>query len=74
MAKAQKMNVDAKVDLSKFVDSANVSAWAQDAMSWAIAEGLIQGTSETSLSPQGDATRAQIAVIIMRFEAFIKKK
>ena len=44
---------------------AAVSAYATDAMRWAVASGLIQG-SNSKLNPKGTATRAQVATILMR--------
>ena len=57
----------AKADLSKFADAAQVGSWAVDAIRWANAEGMINGTSDTTLSPKGSATRAQAAAILTRF-------
>ena len=54
-------------DLSAFRDGSSVSAYAEGAMSWAVAEGLIGGIEGKRLDPQGSATRAQLAVILMRF-------
>ena len=54
-------------DLTTFPDYAQVNPWAADAMRWAVYNGLITGTSPTTLSPQGSATRAQSATILMRF-------
>ena len=53
-------------DLNAFPDGAEVSVWAKTACSWAVAEALING-SDGSLDPQGSATRAQVATILMRF-------
>ena len=53
--------------LDAFTDAAQVSAYAADAMSWCVGEGIITGTTETTLSPQGTATRAQCATMLMRF-------
>ena len=53
--------------LSAFVDWADTSSWAQQALSWAVAQGLITGVDSDSLSPKGQATRAQTATILMRF-------
>lgn len=52
--------------LAGFADAGNVQYWARDAMVWAIYSGLIQGT-DRGLEPQGTATRAQAATILMRF-------
>lgn len=57
----------ATADLSKYTDAASISDWAVQAMSWAVEQGIIGGTTSTTLSPQGQATRAQAAVMLMRF-------
>lgn len=54
--------------LINFEDADQISAYAVPAMEWANAEGLILGTTETRLNPTGDATRAQIAAILTRFQ------
>ena len=56
--------------LSDFPDGEKVSLWAEDAISWAVAEGLITGNNlngRVCLDPQGMATRAQVATILMRY-------
>ncbi len=53
----------------RFVDRASVSDWAQDAMNWAVAEGVINGTDGNRLDPQGTATRAQAAAMLCRLLA-----
>ena len=65
---AQYMNYDTegKNDLSEFTDADGVSSWAADAISWAVEAGLIKG-SDGEISPAGNATRAEIATLIMRF-------
>ena len=55
----------AQGDLSAFPDRAAVSAWAEEAMAWAVGEGLINGTGAGALEPQGTATRAQVAQILL---------
>ena len=67
-AKYKGMDVSAKADLSGFTDADKVSEWAQDAVSWAVAVKLINGTTPTTLEPQGESTRAQVATILMRFQ------
>ena len=57
----------AKADLSRYTDAAQVGSYAVDAIRWANAEGLVNGTSATTLTPKGSATRAQVAVILTRF-------
>ena len=53
--------------LTGYADASTVSGYAADAMAWAVGSGIISGTSATTLSPQGSATRAQVATILMRF-------
>lgn len=66
-AKYKGYDVTASADLSAFADNASVSTWAQPAMQWAVAEGYISGMGNSQLAPQGTATRAEIASVIMRF-------
>ena len=53
-------------DVSAFPDANQISSYAKDALSWAVGEGIING-SGGKLLPRGNATRAQIAAILMRF-------
>lgn len=62
-------NVSARADLSRYSDADRVSAWAEDAVAWANAEGYISGMTATTLAPQGSATRAQVAAILQRYLA-----
>ena len=52
--------------LAHFGDSIKVSGWATDAMAWAVENGIVEGDG-SNLDPQSNATRAQIAAILMRF-------
>ena len=54
-------------ELSAYRDQSSISAYAYSAMSWAVAEGLISGVGNQRLAPQGNATRAQLAVILTRY-------
>lgn len=54
-------------DLSRYSDLDQLSAWAQEAMTWANDKGIISGTSAVTLDPKGSATRAQSATMLMRF-------
>ena len=65
-ANGQDIDTSARADLSGFPDAGSVSSYAQDPICWAVAEGLING-SDGKLLPQGNATRAQVATILMRF-------
>lgn len=53
--------------LSGYTDAGTVSGWAEEAMRWAIGRGVINGMTNTTLEPRGDATRAQCATIFMRY-------
>lgn len=54
-------------DLSAYGDASDVSSWAIPAMQWACGAGVIMGVTESALLPQGSATRAQVATMLMRF-------
>ena len=63
-------DVSARADLTAFPDAGSVSGWAEEALSWANAAGLINGTvrdGQTILDPQGSASRAQVAMILMSY-------
>ena len=60
-------DVSASGDLSGFTDIPEGEYWARDALAWAYGEGLITGTSESTMEPNAQTSRAQIAVIMMRF-------
>lgn len=63
-----------KADFSQYQDASNVSDFADEAMQWAVGMGIITGKyNETILDPQGNATRAECATIIMRFMEAYKK-
>ncbi len=59
-------NTDKDTKLNGFGDSAEVSNWAEAAMKWAVAEGIITG-SNGNLNPADESTRAQIATVLVRF-------
>ena|GEM_PF-3377463 len=71
-AAQQGMDTTVRSDLSSFNDAATVSDWAQNTVSWAHAEGLLAGTSATMLAPQGEATRAQLAAMLVRFSDYLE--
>ena len=54
-------------DLSAYADAGDVSEWAIPAMQWACGAGIINGDGGGALAPQGEATRAQVAAMLMRF-------
>ena len=65
-AESKGYDVSASADLSGYPDAGQVQDYAQPAMAWAVAEGIVEGM-DGNLNPTGDATRAQIATILMRF-------
>lgn len=54
-------------DLSTYPDAAGVASYAQDALSWAVANGVVTGTTDGRLNPEGTASRAHFAVFMYRF-------
>lgn len=57
----------ADADMERFADYASISAYAVEAMNWAVADGLMSGTDNSMLAPLGNATRAEVATLLMRF-------
>ena len=70
-AACQGYDVSQRADLSGFGDAESISGYAQEALSWAHAQGLVLGFEDGSLRPQGNASRAQIAAVLMRFLAAV---
>lgn len=69
-AEYKSYDVSATADLKPFPDETDVSAWAYKALAWANAEGLVSGVGANGtsyLQPLGNATRAQVAAILMRY-------
>ena len=60
-------DVTEKADLTGYADSAAISGYAVEAMQWANANGIVNGMTATTLAPQGTATRAQVATMLMSF-------
>lgn len=54
-------------DIDDFSDGGKVSGYADQAMRWAVSTGIIGGMGDGTLNPQGNATRAQVATMLMRF-------
>ena len=66
-------DVSASADISGYADASSVSGWAKEAVQWAVGTGLINGRTATTLAPQGNATRAEVAAILMRFmQGYVK--
>ena len=66
-------DVSKTTDLAAFTDKASVSDWALTSMQWANAEKLINGRTAATLVPQGNATRAEVAQILMTFSETVAK-
>ena len=66
-AKTKGWDISGASSLGTFLDGAQVSDWATRAMEWTYAEGLITGKNGGRLDPQGQASRAEVATILMRF-------
>ena len=74
-ANAMGYDTTARRDLSGFDDVTQAQSWSRTALEWAYAEHLITGTGSTTMSPTGQSSRAQIAVIMMRFcERYIESQ
>ena len=58
-------------DLSAWSDADAVSSWAADAMSWAVESGVLSGTGKNTLNPQGSASRAELAALLVRADALL---
>ena len=67
------IDTSARADLSAFPDAGRVSSYAREAMQWAVASGILNG-SDGYLLPQGKATRAQCAKLVVSFyDKFLNK-
>ena len=61
------VSVGEDTNILSYTDFDQLSQWAIPAMQWACGAGIIRGVREDALEPQGNATRAQAAVMLMRF-------
>ena len=66
-AESKQIDTEKKADLSSYTDYKAISTYAVTPMQWAVAEGIISGTSKTPLLPTGTSTRSQIAVVLKLF-------
>lgn len=65
--KGYDVSIGENTNILSYTDAADVGEYAIPAMQWAVGAEIINGTSDRTLSPEGDATRAEVAVILMRF-------
>lgn len=61
------MPLEATETLNEFSDCEDISSWAAEALAWAVSEGIITGKPNNILNPKGNATRTEVAAILMRF-------
>ena len=66
-AQYKSYDTTASADLRAYNDAGSISAWALEALQWANGAGLISGRTNTLLAPAGSTTRAETAVILVRF-------
>ncbi len=59
------IETEAGGDIEQFADRADISAWAEESMRWAVGSGIITGRGST-VDPSGNATRAETAAMIQR--------
>ncbi|CCY26989.1 glycosyl hydrolase family 25 [Firmicutes bacterium CAG:114] len=60
-------DVEKRDNLQGYADRSQVAPWAEEAVQWAVAEGILRGTGRETLAPQATADRAQMAVMVQRF-------
>ena len=65
-ANYKKYDTTARISLNAYTDAGQISTYAREAMSWAVAAGLVNGRTASTLVPQGTATRAEVATLLMR--------
>lgn len=65
--KGYDVSIGESTNILSYADFADLSEYAIPAMQWACGAGIVNGTSESTLTPQGEATRAQVAAMLMRF-------
>lgn len=69
-AQAFDLDTSARGDLSAFRDEDSIAPWARDAMSWAVATGIVRGSGEL-VSPESSASRAEVATMLQRFDQWM---
>ena len=72
-AKYKGVDASSRTSLADYNDAASVSDWATDAVQWAVSTNIITGKGNSILDPKGNATRAEIATVIMRYCEGVRK-
>ena len=67
-------DVSKRADLSKYSDAGKIEGYAVDAFKWAVASGVISGSSATTLSPKAGAVRAECAVVLQRYDELLESQ
>ena len=67
------VNIGEDTNISRYDDASQISEYAYAPMQWAISVGLITGRSATTLAPHGTVMRAEIAMILIRFDALYRR-
>lgn len=70
-ARSKGLDTSARGDLSAYTDADAIQPWGRDAMAWAVATGLMGGRSADTLAPDGTATRAEAATLLVRLSALL---
>lgn len=65
--KGYDVSIGENTNILSYTDFEQLSEWAIPAMQWACGTGIINGTSESTITPQGEATRVQVAAMLQRF-------
>ena len=65
-ARAQGMDMTASADLSAYTDAGKIQPFALKPFQWAVANGIISGTSATTLDPEATTTRGQVSIMVYR--------
>ena len=63
---------DGTADLSAYTDAGAVSSYAEKAVAWCVAKGILTGKTDTTLAPKATATRAECAAMLQRFASLTK--
>ena len=71
-AKGYDVSIGESTNILSYADFASISEYAIPAMQWACGSGIVTGVTESTLVPQGTATRAQCAAMLMRFIEGVK--
>lgn len=71
-AKGHDVSIGESTNILSYADFASISEYAIPAMQWACGSGIVTGVTDSTLAPQGTATRAQCAAMLMRFIEGVK--